>query len=450
MGPSPEELASQKGEALQSLSDFNDGTWAGVARSFGITSDSAAGVTRRQTSPPYNASVSTRIGLGEEGLRLVETLAWEDGVATKQIALGRSADVDSVDGSYSADAALLDLPSALSGTDALTKFAIEQSIAVSDSGRVRCFLLYGMDDRLSRVVVCEENRVAEGSDGANAGAGEGSPEGDAGVGVGDGSVSPSTPPEERLEKLQRALSKSKTTTKPAGTDAEGASPNEKYPVDLYGLSLGVWLGDAVVRDYSTSPSPLARDGGTGKGFGAPRSPSRPKSGKKDKEFGDGFAEWSLGVQKITMEWKWDFGDAVRQVLVFGRSMGAETGALPLQHMGSVNDELNSRRIPKEQRMTYIDCDQGRYAAFLVGSTYIKAPRYLSFSEASSKKFPFYTEYISFQKKASGNDEVIALNMDNVDEEELPEAFCSRMTRLYDKYGELSQGSTQFFLLKKIA
>eukprot|EP00957_Ditylum_brightwellii_P050199 3806784-Ditylum_brightwellii.AAC.1 len=56
------------------------------------------------------------------------------------------------------------------------------------------------------------------------------------------------------------------------------------PVSLYDLSLGVWLGDAVVRDQMIT--------NTGKS-----KISSSSSTENTNNMGDGFAEWSMGVQK---------------------------------------------------------------------------------------------------------------------------------------------------------
>lgn len=468
MSLSPEELSKQKGEALQALADFNDGTWSGVATSFSITSDAAAGVSRRKFAVPYKTSVSTRFGFGEEeGLKVVETFNWEEEsanndegkdaaanndngfcVASRTILLGSSMDVDAEDGSYSTDVALLDLPSAISGTKALTKFAIENCIAISDDERVRVFLLYGIDDLLSRVVICDEKRVEEelkSEAGGSSDVSMSSASGDQPPSFDvRNPITASTSIDERMERLQEAFAGSKQ----GGSGGSSASQYERYSMDLYGLSIGAWLGDTVVRDMQTggsSSSGAVGSGQSSKGFGSPQStPKKKKKTGNGADFGSGFAEWNLGVQKISIVFKWDFEETVRQVLHFGRSIGAATGPVPTSSMGTVNDELMSRRLPKEERMTYIDYDMSRYAGFIVGEKYIKCPRYLSFAQAES--FPFFTELLVFlREKKDENDLIIELG----DEDELPGAFCSRMSRLYDKDGNFAQGSTSFFMLKPI-
>jgi len=465
MGPNPEEMKQQKGEALQSLSDFNDGVWSGVATSFSVTSDVAAGITRRKVSKPYKASVSTQFGLGGDGLKIVETLQWESDLknseggtclSTRSIPIGVSTDVDSVDGSYSCDEMIFKMPSAITGTESLIKFAIEHSLAISDDERMRCFLLYGVESQLVRVMICQERRVKDDGKANNiAGttlsdeeeiaadinnlvneiAGKISGSGMAGgLGFGSsedseelkGGVTEESTPEDKLDRLKKSL-RSSLEQEDAKSFHNKIIP---YQVDMFSLTTGVWLGDAVIRDHKEVKS-------SGKGF-------ETQSRSKAKNFGDGFAEWSLGVQKAAFQFLWDFDESVRHVISWGRSMGARTDDnMPVSSVGVMNDKLMSRRLKPEERMIYIDYDMGKYAGFIVGSVYIKAPRFLTFSETKSDiASPFFTEVVMFQKR-TGPDESPGRNIEFDD----TEIFCSRMTRLYTKDGELSQGCTSFFVLK---
>lgn len=385
---------------------------------------------------------------------MAETFAWSDSnsatsdaddteeggmcVASRSIQLGPSMDVDAVDGSYSTDVALLDLPSAITGSQALSKFAIENCIAVSDDERVRVFYFYGMDDLLSRVVICDEKRIeGDGPDTTSANVDKAKETSDGGS---RGPITAESSMEERIERLQEAFAGSKKDNGDSKSDSK-ASENEKYDIDLYGLSLGVWLGDAIVREQGGgSGTSSDNSDGSSKGFGSSRPSTPPK--KKMIDFGDGFAEWQMGVQKVTMVFKYDYEQTVRQVMHFGRSLGISTGAVPVSSMGTVNDEQMSRRLPPEERLLYIDYDMSRYAAFIVGEKYIKVPRYLSFAQADS--FPFFTDVCVFQRRKKDDNELV---IEIGDEEELPDAFCSRMTRLYNKDGEFTQGSTSFFILK---
>jgi len=86
-----------------------------------------------------------------------------------------------------------------------------------------------------------------------------------------------------------------------------------------------------------------------------------------------FASWEVGVQKMAWRWMWNFGDEIRQIVDVGRgSMGAPLAA-PLRSSRAgvvcVNEGL-SRRIPKEERMVYVDWE-GDNVGFLVGSVAIQ-------------------------------------------------------------------------------
>uniref|UniRef100_A0A7R9WEG5 Uncharacterized protein n=1 Tax=Pseudictyota dubia TaxID=2749911 RepID=A0A7R9WEG5_9STRA len=101
-------------------------------------------------------------------------------------------------------------------------------------------------------------------------------------------------------------------------------------------------------------------------------------------------------------------------------------------------------------MIYIDFDMGKYAGFVLGSVYIKAPRYLNFAPQSNSASPLLTEFAVFQKRNEGGASTTEAGS-NLDFDEggskLPDAFCSRMTRLYDRDGTLTQGSTSFFTVQ---
>mmetsp|Transcript_24141 Transcript_24141/g.32144 ORF Transcript_24141/g.32144 Transcript_24141/m.32144 type:complete len:593 (-) Transcript_24141:238-2016(-) len=526
--PSESEKNAQKLEAIQSLSEYNDGTWKGQSTSFSITADVASGITKRKISKPYTTSVSARMSVSG-GLTLVETLQWEGGkgkegsegscVATRTSSLGASSDIDSVDGSYSIDVSLLDLPKFLTGTETICKFAIEKCLATSEEERVRCFLLYGMDDTLFRVVVCHEERVKEEEEEKKKSydrsyetndsdfsssvmdedeemaadierlvgkiTGEITDDDDkdepkidsssSSVPKVPGPITADTPIEERMELLQNALAKAKLGGQ--GDDnislqnkdsTEGGDVEKTMvlsPVSLYDLSLGVWLGDAVVRDQMITNTGI----GFGKGFGgASGTKSSSKAGKSKissssstentNNMGDGFAEWSMGVQKVAMTYRWNFDDLIRQKFDFGRSMGAYTSDdLPRNSMGNVVlDESMSRRIKAGERITYIDYDMGAYAGFFVGSVCIKAPKYLNFSQnGRAQSRPFYTEFAVFHKTVdkgtASSDNTASILAQQFDENSIPpELYCSRMTRLYSIDGRLSQGSTSFFTLKRMS
>ena len=153
-------------EALQSLVDFHEGRWSGTSRSFSVVADTAAGVVQRKQSPGYEVSV--KVGLDEtRDYSMTETFNWVDDKNSSDLLSSRSisltkcnVDIDSVDASYSFDSSLPDFPADISGTDQLCRFSIEHCIAASDNKRMRCLVLYGMDQSLQRIVVCEETRIA--------------------------------------------------------------------------------------------------------------------------------------------------------------------------------------------------------------------------------------------------------------------------------------------------
>jgi hypothetical protein len=126
--------------------------------------DPAAGVKTGVISRPYTCTVSlerTEEGRGQRGLRLVETIQSDGGHIPfiRSIPMGANVDVDAVDGSYSLDDrrgsvnSLPLLPSwmldeGMTGVDhsALmmhVTFLVEHTLAVSETERCRCFLLYG-------------------------------------------------------------------------------------------------------------------------------------------------------------------------------------------------------------------------------------------------------------------------------------------------------------------
>ena len=96
-----------------------------------------------------------------------------------------------------------------------------------------------------------------------------------------------------------------------------------------------------------------------------------------------------------------------------------------------------RTKKKEERRIIWDMDGGAYIAGLIGSSYFRAPRYISFtqSEGYSSSDAFLTECLVFFASKRGID----------DDGTMPELYCSRSSRLYNANdGSLMQGSTAFF------
>jgi hypothetical protein len=148
----------------------------------------------------------------------------------------------------------------------------------------------------------------------------------------------------------------------------------KCPISMMTLSLGPWLGDLVIRDKSYNeilPTASVKKGGTSnRGFGAPKKTSSSKKTRM-RGNGGGFGEWVIGVQKASMQFKWDYGSSVRHCLQFGKSLGCYCEDWPLSSSGTIYEERMSRRLKPEDRTMYIDYDMGAYCGFIVGSVYVK-------------------------------------------------------------------------------
>ena len=160
--PDAAELAQQKFDTARSLMDFHDGNWEGRAISFAVTSDVAEGMHRKNTLDRYEITTSTSLDK-TNGVCVTETLSYHTNddndnnddkfLHSRTLSLGStSTDVDFVDGSYSLDTSIMDLPSALIGTEAIVKFGVEHCLAISDNERVKMYALYGMDDYLINVL----------------------------------------------------------------------------------------------------------------------------------------------------------------------------------------------------------------------------------------------------------------------------------------------------------
>ena len=368
-------------EALQSLSDFHEGQWQGRATSFAVTADVAAGVVQRKTSPNYKVSVQLGVDVERKDFTMTETMEWSDDslgsdsssvthISSRKLSFANSnLDVDSVDASFSLDATLPDIPSAIIGTDTLAQFVMEHCLAVNDHERIKGLAFYGSNQSLLRIVICHERRIEPTSTNEQSQPPKNPQEtGKTTLSAQDliemqGDVdrlvdkiagrveSNQDAPSSSIDSVSNRLDKLQELS--SSTDATTLKPHR---MNLVELCSGVWLGDAVIRDVETSTK-------TGKGFG---TTSRPSSKQQT------FADWTMGVQKVAWQWQWNFGDAIRQVNDVGRSMGTSVAKALGQTIGGlvcVNEGL-SRRIPKEQRMVYIDWD-GDNVGFVLNSVYIQ-------------------------------------------------------------------------------
>ena len=447
-------IENQALEALQSLGDFHEGQWRGQARSFSISTDTAAGILQRSASPPYTASVKLGMDLTNRDYRLTETIEWEDKVSARTLSLEKSnSDVDTVDASFSLDMTLPTLPSALLGTEQLPQFLVEHCIALNDDERAKCWIVYGVDQSLLRVVLCHEtrsiptkgsnpeesldtnndNKMNSGGDSLTAvDLLEMQTDVDRLVDKIAGNLDNSETQKEigntnSVKSVQKAKdfmkavedSISKNSNKSMNNNDEAFSTTSKltrHGTNLLEVSSGVWLGDIVVRDkplVSMFPRSLER----GRGFGRRSSSGTTTDGGTSNignsgGGGGGFAQWSIGVQKAAWRWMWNFGEEIRQVTEYGRGMGSQVLVVDkssddcfqssLSGIVCVNEGL-SRRTPRNERMVYIDWNNpsssSSTVAFVVDSFLVQAPRYLSFGggvssslSSSSSTRPFTTEF----------------------------------------------------------
>jgi hypothetical protein len=443
----------QAAESIQSLVEFHEGTWKGKSTSFTVTADVAAGIVQRKTSPEY--SVSVKLGLNSQrDYSLTESLAWDDTFSSRSLSLSHcNVDIDSVDASYSLDSTLPNLPSAFTGTDKLCQFAIEHVIAASDDRRMRCMLLYGVDQSLIRVVVCDESRVkqdqAPGSESLQTGitssdmleiindvdrlvdkitGGMSQTESTSITDSSSSSSETSISREDPLERLQKSMSSSSD---------DGALKLSPHTITLVELISGTWLGDTIIRDMPMVANAPDR---RGEGFGS--SPAKPSSSDLKKAF----ASWDVGVQKSAWRWMWNFGEEIRQVVDVGKYLGTRTADCLSQSLSGdvcVNESL-ARRVPKDERMVYIDWADADKVGFILGYVSILAPRFLNFDQQNgNQKKPFFTEFCLYQATDAGE-----ITKDNVEEAALPEVCCSKMYRVYNFQGKLKQGCTSISTLQR--
>jgi hypothetical protein len=446
-------------EAIRSLVDYHEGSWTGKATSFTVTPDVAAGIVNRKVSPEYTVSVKLGLDEGSRDYALTETITWNDSFASiRSLILSESnMDVDSVDASYSLDSKEPKFPPTIIGTDNKAQFMMEHCIAASEDKRVRLLVFYGVDLSLMRIAVCEEARVKQNDKNPSI-TNDGEKDSNKGLSLGDllemqddvdrlvdkiagdlpsikkseSNKNLSSENEDALRRLQKSISAN--NEKDVGEDSQSLS---LHTMSLVELTSGVWLGDAIIRDFPmVADSIEERDG---KGFGPTKLTSVSTT-----EAIPPFGSWSVGVQKVAFRWLWNFGEEIRQNIDIGKAMGAElSDCLSVALSGSVyvNESL-SRRIPKEDRMVFIDWN-GDNVGFMLGPCKIQVPRYIHFDQSGRREKPFFSEFGLFQSTKTPE-----LTEETVDEAELPDVICSKISRVYNFEGKLKQGCTSFYTLKR--
>jgi len=389
------ESTNQAKESLRSLVDYNEDTWKGIATSFSVSNDVAAGIRTRKISSEYKSTVKIGLDLVSQDLKLSEIFEWDDKMKKRELSLGNAGtDVDSVDGSYSFDTTFPDLPTDLIGTEKLVQFGIEHCVAVSDDARIRVFALYGIDKFLARIIVCEEERDTDQSNGKVL---QGSPR------QGDTSSIEAEKSNERLIPVSISLSE---------------------------MTSGVWLGDMILREPNAPEEP--------KGFG---SNSRPVPSKNN------FGDWSVvGVQKLSHQWRLDREDSIQKIVTVGKPLGI---GLPEEMATSISgvlckDESSDNNLPKEMRMIYLDWMGGNQVGIFLKNIAMQLPRYLDFEKTGGKtRRNFFTEVSIYQAKS---DRIL----DVTDATVPPDLslVCSVIARAYSSDGQLKQASTGFFSLDR--
>lgn len=319
------ETINQSKDALKTMVDFHDGTWKGTATSFSVTNDLSAGIRMRKVSSEYKSTIKVGLDLQNQDYTMTETLEWDDKMKRRQMSLVEAnVDVDAVDGSYSLDTSLPDLPGDLIGTQKLLQFGIEHCIAVNDNARIRAFAFYGIDQSLARIVVCQEERFAE-------------------------AANPLKPNEEEQVDMAEALKEANDQLTP-------------FTMNLLELTSGVWLGDMILREPTSYQPP--------KGFSKESNASPAK--KK-------FANWAMGVQKLAHQWKWDFEDSIQKIVSVGTPLGI---GLPQEMSVSISglvceNESLTTRLPKEQRMVYLDWMGGEQIGIILDNVALQVSAVVS-------------------------------------------------------------------------
>lgn len=408
--PNEQELAQQKIETAQSLSDFNNGEWMGKAYGFQIKSanDVTSKISKQLLLEKYYVSVSITEALSlRESYSTYENDEEEYGEIVGRTVdlqnMENNVDIDSVDGSYSLDFNEDEndqiLPF-LQITEKDIKLGIEHSFAVTDQERIRLFAFYGTDDELVQIVLLEEEKL-KGNTLSIPSKSSSEKKEDmvdlmtldidnflSNINVQQSSNDIIDTPKEstskksdtRMQELIEAVNKNNNelTTFPSKDNEEGDEEFviDRHPVTLFSLCSGVWLGDVVVRDHpkqkhnSSSSSINKKKGFGGSNTGKPS----PKSQKND---GSKFAEWNTGVQKIALTYRWDYMKNLKSRIDMGRSMGVMTSTkMPLIQSGTLTQNYMARGKNPEERLSVIDwtgggVDQQGYLGILSGSIYAK-------------------------------------------------------------------------------
>lgn len=491
IGMTEDELNNEKSKA--EYWECSDG-----AITYTVPIDRQAGLKKGIISKPYKVNVQIESDLSRKGLRLVESIQQFDESGSipfvRSIALNEKADVDSADASYSFDDRILDegssedsltlplLPQSLLGGIEGVTYLIEQTLAISETKRCRCFLLYGDTDdddedfavmaakkaekstdaekslRLLGVILTTETKVMHEE--------EEEKQDDYAqdfisqmIEESPSEESPSSPldlleldqkdsssDDDKMERLMQSLDKHNKRVMESGADNNANTEIEVHDLGMFGLTSGVWLGDTFVRE--NIPPQLSRARQTrDKGFAK----------KVDDRDEDRFANSSMGVQKVALHFQWDYSQGISQSYTYGKVMGTPTSFSSMANIKSdgmvvVNEARRTKK--REERRVIFDYDGGQYVGGLLGPVYFRAPRYMTFSNSKSYSAEAYmTEFMVFYQPVNDEKDKDTTKSKSLeallDEDVTPELYCSRISRLIANNGSLLQGSSAFFKLQSV-
>ena len=493
MGMTEDELSNEQSKA--EYWECSDG-----AITYTVPIDRQAGLKKGIISKPYKVSVQIETDLSRKGLRLVESIQQYDESSSSSIPFVRSvsldekADVDSADASYSFDDRILDegssgdsltlplLPQSLLGGIEGVTYLIEQTLAISETKRCRCFLLYGdsnddtYDDedfavmaakrakkstnaekslRLLGVILTTETKVMPEEDEKQNDYAqdfisqmiEKSPSEESASSPLDLlEMDQDSNSDDKMTRLMESLDKHNKRVMESGEDTNSNTEMETHNLGMFGLTSGVWLGDTFVRE--NIPPQLSRARQTrDKGFAK----------KVDDGDEDRFANWSMGVQKVALHFQWDYSQGISQSYTYGKVMGTPTSFSSMANIKSdgmvvVNEARRTKK--REERRVIFDYDGGQYIGGLLGPVYFRAPRYMTFSNSKSYSAEAYmTEFMVFYQPVNDEKDKDTTKSKSLeallDEDVIPELYCSRISRLIANNGSLLQGSSAFFKLQSV-
>ncbi|EJK44097.1 hypothetical protein THAOC_37395 [Thalassiosira oceanica] len=471
---------------------------------FQVPMDPAAGLKRGVITGPYKASVQIEMDLSElrgegakrKGLRLVETLQFGDGSLpfARSVPLDDAFDVDAVDGTYSFHAtqqqgdeapAVPLVPSSLVAgaiDPSSVHLVVEHTMSCSDTERARCFFIYTDENRIATradddeededfavlaarqakandmyrligVVLSDENKIMPESDDEKERKGQDYVADYISEVLESPTQSPASPLDllelsqdtqsSEEDKMKRLMSSIENHNERVVSDALGDSGDnskmERHSIGMLGLTPGVWLGDAFVREPIPKTLAARIRSPNSKGFGSSKSSDREE---------DSFASWSVGVQKVALQFKWDYFTNIAQKFTYGKVLGTPTS---LSCMANINSEgvvsVNEDRRIRKRGQRRVVWDMDGYVAGLVGSCFFRAPRYVSLSETKGPSSESYlTEFMVFYRDDGKDSKQSSLEFDG---EKVQNNYCSRSSRLHSQSdGTLLQGSTAFFSLNR--